>query len=375
MTRLRGRVVTPDADLRDAVVTVEGDRIAQVRPATSDDEPAADDLVVLPGLVDLHCHGGGGASLTAADAEQVSAAAAHHLGQGTTTLVGSVVTDAPDRMLAAIGVLADAVDVGELAAVHVEGPFLSEARCGAQDPAWLTAPDLAFAERLVAAGRGHVRTMTLAPELPGADEVAAWLRSQGVVPAVGHTEASAATTEAFLRAGRPGLVTHLFNGMPPIHHRDPGPALGALAAARDGAVLELIADGVHLADATVAGVLALVGGRAVVFVTDAMAAAGMADGDYVLGPQAVQVRDGVARLAEGSSIAGGTSRLLDVVRRQVGAGLPAVDVVACASARPAAVLGLDHELGSLASGRRADLVVTDAALRPRRVMRAGAWVA
>ena len=117
-------------------------------------------------------------------------------------------------------------------------------------------------------------------------------------------------------------MTHLFNGMPPIHHRDPGPALGALAAARDGAVLELIADGVHLADATVAGVLALVGGRAVVFVTDAMAAAGMADGDYVLGPQAVQVRDGVARLAEGSSIAGGTSRLLDVVRRQVACRSP-----------------------------------------------------
>jgi N-acetylglucosamine-6-phosphate deacetylase len=168
------------------------------------------------------------------------------------------------------------------------------------------------------------------------------------------------------------VVTHLFNGMAPIHHRGPGAVLGALSAAASGdAVLELIADGVHLADETVSAVMALVGDR-VVLVTDAMAAAGMADGDYQLGPRAVEVRDGVARLADGGSIAGGTTRLLDVVRRQIGAGLDAVQIVAAASIRPAGVLGR-HDVG-LAAGNPADLVVTDAAWHPQRVMRAGAWV-
>jgi N-acetylglucosamine-6-phosphate deacetylase len=368
---LRGRVITPSEDLPDAVVEIAEGRIAAVRPAV-DNDPPAEPRIVLPGLVDLHCHGGGGGSFTSADAEATRTAADHHLRQGTTTLVGSAVTDDPQRMLAVVAVLADAVDDGVLAAIHLEGPFLAGARCGAQDPAHLRDPDLALAAELIAAGRGHARMMTVAPELPGAIELAELLTEHGVTVAAGHTDADASTMERFLHMTSPSVVTHLFNGMAPIHHRDPGAVLGAMAAAAAGdAVLELIADGVHLADETVAAVVALVGDR-VVLVTDAMAAAGMSDGDYQLGPQAVEVRDGVARLADGGSIAGGTSRLLDVVRRQVGAGLDPVRMVAAASVRPAAVLGR-HDVG-LAVGNRADLVVTDAAWHPQQVMRAGAWV-
>lgn len=368
---LRGRVITPTEDLRDAVVEVADGRIASVREP-ADGDPAAEHRILLPGLVDLHCHGGGGGSFTSADAEAIRTAADHHLRHGTTTLLGSAVTDEPQRMLAVIGSLADAVDDGALAGIHLEGPFLSAARCGAQDPAQLRDPDLPLAAELIAAGRGHVRVMTVAPELPGALALAELLTGRGVTVAVGHTDADATTVQRFLHAASPSVVTHLFNGMAPIHHRQPGAVLGALAAAAAGdAVLELIADGVHLADETVAAVLALVGER-VVLVTDAMAAAGMADGDYQLGPQAVEVRDGVARLAGGGSIAGGTARLLDVVRRQVETGLDPVKVVAAASFRPAAVLGRP-DVG-LAVGNPADLIVADSDWLPRHVMRAGAWV-
>ena len=368
---LRGRVITPGDDLRDAVVEIADGRIAGVREPVEGDLPA-DDCIILPGLVDIHCHGGGGASFTSGDADETRTAAEHHLRAGTTSLLGSAVTDAPARLLAVVGVLADAVDDGILAGIHLEGPFLSAARCGAQDPEHLRDPDLALAAELVAAGRGHVRMMTLAPELPGAADLAELLTEHDVTVAVGHTDADAGTVERFLHTHSPSVVTHLFNGMAPIHHREPGAVLGALAAAAAGdAVLELIADGVHLADETVAASFALVGER-VLLVTDAMAAAGMADGDYQLGPRSVEVRDGVARLAGGGSIAGGTARLLDVVRRQVGAGLDPAQVVAAASSRPAAVLGR-HDVG-LAAGNPADLVVTDPAWQPLRVMRAGAWV-
>lgn len=378
---LRGRVVGPDAVLDDGVVVVDGDRIVSVGPAQ---EISRRDLpepmgTLLPGLVDVHCHGGGGASFTLGDQDQVSAAAAHHLAQGTTSVVASAVTDSPERMLATVRAAARAAARGEVAGVHLEGPFLSAARCGAQDPRHLRHPDLGLARELLQAGDGHVRTMTFAPELPGADSLVELLLGHGVVAAVGHTEAGAARTAQVLGRQRNGLVTHLFNAMPPLHHRAPGPVAGALTAAACGdARVELIADGVHLADETVAMVFALVGADRVVLVTDAMAAAGMPDGDYRLGPQQVSVRDGVARLrGDGAdmSIAGGTARLVEVVRRVVRqAGIGLVDAVGSASRVPASVLGVGDEVGSLRAGLRADVLVVDDELRPRRVMRSGSWV-
>ncbi len=373
MTTVRGRVVTPYADLPDAVVEIDGTRISAVREASAEDSLPPSDVLIVPGLVDQHCHGGGGASFTSGDRQQAETAAIHHLRNGTTSVVAGVVTDAPDRMVAVTATLADAVDEGTLAGIHIEGPFLSAARCGAQDPQWLTAPDLGLAREILEAGRGHVRMMTIAPELPGADEVADLVRAYGARVAVGHTEAPADVVDAFLRRHEPSVVTHLFNGMPPLHHRTPGPVLGSLRAAGAGvAVVELVADGVHLDDQTVAGVFELVGADRVALVTDAMAAAGMADGSYQLGPQQVTVVDGVARLAGGDSIAGGTARLIDVVRRQVAAGLPLVDVVAAASVVPARAMGLG-DVGVLDAGHRADLVVLDPGLHVVGVMRGGAW--
>ena len=398
---LRGRVVTPDEVLADGVVVVQGVQLRWVGPAAEVPEPwraavpgaTADTL--LPGLVDIHCHGGGGASFPdATTPEEVATAAREHLAHGTTSLVGSLVTATADVLVERAALLADAVDAGVLVGIHAEGPFLSYDRRGAQSPADLVPGDPALVRRLVEASRGTLVTMTVAPEIPGVvappDDVMAALVAGGALPSVGHTDASAEEAEAAIAravdllradpfaAGRRPTATHLFNGMRPLHHRDPGPVAACLAAAARGElVVELVADGTHLADATVRTVFELVGPDAIMLVTDAMAATGLGDGDYRLGPMAVRVADGVARIvqADGSSgsIAGGIAHLLDVVRCTVRAGVPLAHAVRAASLTPADVLGF-RDLGRLVAGHRADLVVVDDDLRPRRVMRLGAWV-
>lgn len=342
-TRVHGRVVTPDGVLGDGVVCVTGPLIGYVgraagapgsthpgtRPTTATVR-TPDSGYVLPGLVDVHDHGGGGATFDAGSLPVVAAAAQHHLRHGTARVLGSIVTGPPHAMLAAVEAVADAAATGAVAGIHVEGPFLARSHCGAQDPRHLRAPDPGLAQELVAAGHGHVRVMTLAPELPGADELAGLLLEHGVTPAVGHTGAGVAEVRRVLartrqELARPGLVTHLFNGMPVMHHRNPGPVAGALEAAAAGdACVELVADGAHLADDTVRLVFALLGPDRIALVTDAMAAAGMPDGDYELGPRRVRVRYGVARLADDGHgpLAGGTAHLLDVVRRCARAGIP-----------------------------------------------------
>lgn len=395
---LRGRVVTPDRVV-DGHVVVDGDRIVAVGPGEPGDALAAavsaadlgisGPLTILPGLVDLHCHGGGGAGFPdATEPELAITAAAEHLRHGTTSLVASLVTDTPENLLARVAVLAPLAQAGQLAGIHVEGPFLSPARCGAQEPSLMTAGDLGLVRELLAAANGQITALTAAPEVQGVLGVGGVFEAVvagGVVPSIGHTDATAevvdhavAETRRLLghggRSPRP-VAAHLFNGMRPLHHRDPGPVAALLAAAgRGDVVVELIADGVHLAPATVRAVMELVGPDAVALVTDAMAGAGMPDGFYGLGPARVQVTDGLARLVRGGAIAGGTAHLLDVVRATVAAGVPLRDAVRSAATTPAAVLGR-ADIGALEVGRRADLVVVDADLRPLRVMRAGAWLA
>jgi N-acetylglucosamine-6-phosphate deacetylase len=250
--------------------------------------------------------------------------------------VASLVSAPLDEMAAATARLAEPVREGLVAGVHLEGPFLAAARCGAHDPMALVAPDEDSVRALLEAG--PVVMVTLAPELDGGLAAVAALAERGVVAAVGHTAATAAGTRAAIAAGA-RVGTHLFNGMPPLHHREPGPALALLED--DRVVVELIADGVHVSAEVVRMVFETVGPQAIVLVSDAMSATGLADGPYRIGELAVDVTGGVARLREGGSIAGSTATLgacVDWCIEQV--GLAADDVFEAASSTPAMALGL-----------------------------------
>jgi len=366
-------VVTPARVFAPGWVHVEGERIAAVGPGQP---PAASDEVmtaatVVPGFVDAHVHGGGGASFDAGPAEAETVVGAH-LAHGTTTMVASLVTDAPDRLLTQVRELGALVDDGLLAGLHLEGPWLSPSHAGAHQPALLTHPTPGQVDDLVDAARGQLRMVTLAPELPGALDAVRRLVTAGVTVALGHTDATYDVARAALDAGAT-VGTHLFNAMRQLHHREPGP-IAALLEHPD-AYVELIADGVHLHPA-VLRLAAQAKPHLAALVTDAMAAAAIpGEGDYRLGPMTVQVRDGVARLAETGTIAGSTLTMASAVKYAVEvADLPIEDVVRAATASPAAMLGLDR-VGALRPGYLADLVVLDEALDVTRVMRRGRWVA
>ena len=368
-----GRIVTPDGVLSPGWIRLAGPLIDAVGSGDAAGQPALDlrGQWVLPGFVDVHVHGGGGASFTEGTSDDARKAAEFHRARGSTTMLASLVTAPLAELETRAAMLAELADDGIIAGLHLEGPFLSPARRGAQDPRHMLAPDVAVFERLHAAARGHLRVITLAPELPGAAKVIEAATQAGVTVAMGHTDATADVTLAAVDVGATH-ATHLFNGMRPWHHREPG-AAGALLD-RDEVTCEVIADGVHLHDIAIRLAARVTGPGRLVLVSDAMAAAGMPDGSYRLGSMRVTVSGGVARLGS-ATIAGSTATLAGVVRHAVAAGLPVPDAAAAASTTPARVLGIGRRTGALRPGLGADLVVCDDDFRPRAVMRQGEWLA
>ena len=376
-------LVSDGLKLTDGALAIDGDRIhfagnrddfLQLQDAQSFAvHPVPQGAILTPGLIDIHCHGAVGADFAAPEPAMVRQAIDHLHRAGTTTLLASLVTAERSAMIEAAEILAEFAEAGDIAGIHAEGPFLSHARCGAQDPRYLSDPQPEFVDQLMAASRGQLRTMTYAPELAGSEELVSQLVSYGVVPSLGHTNASFQTTADSLRFAREQLrsagvdgftekptVTHLFNGMPPLHHREPGPVAAALeVASQDDALVELIGDGVHLASETLRMVFSHLRARGVVLVSDSMAATGLADGQYSLGPQDVVVAQGQARLVKDNSLAGGTATLLEIVRTTVAAGIPLVQAIYAATVNPASLIGLADEVGSLHYGFAADVLVLD----------------
>lgn len=391
-------LISDGLKVTDGVLAVEGDRIRFA--GNRDDFTALPDAadypvrevapgsIIIPGLIDLHCHGALGADFSSPDHKSVTEAIEYLHRSGTTTLLASLVTAEPSSMIEAAELLAELAEAGKIAGIHAEGPFLSEARCGAQDPRFLQEPDPGFVSELVAASRGQLRTMTYAPELEGTEEIIEQLVSHGVVPSLGHTDASAQVASDSLRFAREQLrsagvdgfterptVTHLFNGMPSLHHREPGPVAACLEeAVNRNAFVELIADGVHLSPDTVRLVYRLVGGGNILLVSDSMAATGLADGQYALGPQEVTVSNGQARLSSDDSLAGGTCTLLQIVQHAVQAGVSLVEAVNSATSIPASLIGLADEVGSLHYGFAADALVLDADLQLVQTIRNGEYL-
>lgn len=369
-----GEVVTADAVLTGGWVSITDGHIVGVGSA-QDPAPAAERTLsagegsVLPGFIDLHVHGAAGASFDLG-AEQIELGLAAHRREGTTRSLVSLVSASVDVMAARIqaAVAATASDPRVLG-LHLEGPFLSELRRGVHDPAVLRAPDPRSLATLLEAGAGQVRVVTIAPELEGGMGAVRSLVDQGVHAAVGHSDASYEQARAAFDAGA-DLVTHAFNGMRPLHHRDPA----IIGAAMDSphVILEAINDGIHLHPAAVRLLRSVAPGR-LALVTDAMAAACHGDGDYELAGFPVQVRDGVARIRtdDGSegSIAGSTLTMAGAVRQAVReVGMSLLDASAAASGVPARLLGVDDRFGSIAVGKAADLVLLDHDFYVREVL-------
>ncbi|MDR2323064.1 MAG: N-acetylglucosamine-6-phosphate deacetylase [Microbacterium sp.] len=320
-------------------------------------DAAGEGAILTPGFVDIHSHGGAGAAFDDG-VDAIRTARAMHRAHGTTRAVVSLITATLDELAERVGMVADLMQSDQdLLGSHLEGPFLDPGHMGAHDPELLRAPAAADVQRLLDAGHGTVRQVTVAPELDGGLEAIRLIVAAGAAAAVGHTDADDDTMRAAFDAGAT-ILTHAFNAMRPVHHRNPGPVL--TAAHDERVTLEAIADNIHLHPHIIKLVFDEAPGR-VALVTDAMAAAGSADGDYMLGSLHVTVLDGVARVDSGS-IAGSTLTQDVALRRAVEAHVPLADAVLALTRTPARAIGVADQLGELEPGLLADAVLLTAGL-------------
>lgn len=366
-----GKVFIDNNFTDDGWVRIDDDRIVETGTGAVAEAVDLGSVRLVAGYVDIHCHGGGSASF----ADDALTAAAFHRGHGTTSVVASLATATLPELAAQCERLVPAVDSGLIAGIHLEGPFLNAARRGAHNPELLRNPDIDWLIDIVdgcrtATGESAIKMVTLAPELDCGIEAIEAVVQRNVVAALGHSDASYEQAKAAIDAGV-SVATHLFNGMPPVHHRQPGPVVALL---RDpGVTIELINDGIHVHPGVVGGVFEAVGSHRVALVTDCINAAGMPDGYYELAGSQIVVRDGRAELVEGNSLAGSTLTMDVSVRNAIAAGIPADDVIVAATRNPAHALGL-ADRGELRAGARADLLVLDDDFNVRRVMEQGEWV-
>lgn len=369
-----GRTVTPGGVLSNSIVQISNGRITGLREGGDPGENHAR-LWAVPGFVDTHSHGGAGADFASTDPDAVARAIELHRRHGSTSIFASTVTESIPELVAQLGRLRPLVEAGELAGIHLEGPFLSHDKRGAHNPELLRDPTPDVVAPLIEAGGPALSMITMAPELENALQATQSFTSNGVVVAFGHSDADDAMTKAGIDAGA-SVATHLFNAMRPIHHREPGPVPDLLADSR--VMVELICDGVHLHKDVARLAIDAAGPDRVALVTDAMSATGLSDRDCMLGTLAVQVRDGVARLAtpDGSpgAIAGSTLTMagaFEFVVNQVGCSIEQAAVMAAAT--PARWHNL-ADVGTLEPGKWADICLVDDDGVLRGVLRRGEWV-
>ena len=365
MLTITGDIVTPDGVLESGALTIADDGTVAEVGARSTVPPRSGDidaggLLVLPGFADVHVHGGGGADFMHGTPDAVRQIARTHARHGTTSLLATTLTasraDTDAAIVAAHAVISAGPGDGEarVLGIHLEGPYICSAKRGAQPQEFVRPPDAEELAHWLALSGGSVRRITLAPELPGAEAVIRLAHARGVTVSLGHTNATAAEAEAAIGWGA-AATTHLFNAMPPLHHREPGAAGAALA--RPEIACEIIADGVHLHPLIVALIVAAKGPLGATLITDAMEGAGMPDGKYALGGQTVRVQNGIAAFADGT-LAGSVltmNRAFVNVRRFAGVTLP--DAARLSSGNALRQLGLSDTLGTLAPGMTADIAI------------------
>ncbi len=313
---------------------------------------------VIPGFVDIHSHGGGGYYFSDSNIENVRAARKIHRDHGTTSLVASLVTEPIGIIEEQVRRLAPLVDEGLFAGIHLEGPYLAEARCGAHEPALLRDPEIDELGAIIDGAGDTISMVTLAPERNGGIEATGYLSSRGITVALGHSQADGDTTEKALAAGA-SLITHFSNGMP--KPADGGGTIASVALAHTHLPLEIILDGVHVNDETL-NLVKNSGDNRIILITDAMSAAGAGDGKYTIGSLAVTVQDGIARLDSNGSLAGSTLTMDVAFRNYFESGSSLVECVHATATLPAKTLRL-NDVGTIAIGKRADLLDLSADLQ------------
>lgn len=350
--------VGPSFWLKDATLTAANGHIVGINRIDVNQpvlDTRADGIAYLvPGFVDMHCHGGGGGSFPSGDVDQARTAANFHAHHGSTSVMASLVTAPHQELLEACESLAPLVSEGVLAGIHLEGPYLSALRCGAQDPRWLRDPNTRELEELFAAAKGTIRQVTIAPELPGAIGAIKQITRLGAVAAIGHTNAGTQTVIEAVAAGA-RIATHLCNAMPPFHHREPSATLSLLT--NTAIICELIADGNHLTASTFQMLTRTAGPKRWALITDAVGATGQPDGSYNLGSQTVVLQNGVVRLANQEAALAGSVLTMDrALQNAVGWGTEPIHALEACSLVAATALGLDHTIGRLGVGSVADIV-------------------
>ncbi|MFQ6053352.1 MAG: N-acetylglucosamine-6-phosphate deacetylase, partial [Candidatus Bathyarchaeia archaeon] len=361
---IRGVLITPFETVPGGAVVVEDGRITYVGAEDEAEVPARTydfhgDFVA-PGFIDLHTHGGAGFDVMDATAGALDGVAGFLAAGGVTSFLPTASSAPHENLMALAHAVKTVMDRGPLSAevlgLHLEGPYLNPARRGAQDAAYIRPPDIDEVAEIQREAGGAMRMLTLAPEAAGALEMAGWLRSQGVVPAVGHTDATYVEMEGAVDSGF-RHVSHLFNGMRPFHHRDPG-VVGA-ALTDDGVTVDVIADGVHLHPAALRLTVATKGAERTALVSDSIGPAGLPDGEYLSGGRRVILESGRCLLELGV-LAGSTIRLCEAVRNMMElTGRPLTEAVEMASTTPARIIGAADRKGRLEPGLDADLTVFD----------------
>ena len=333
-----------------------GGVITSVNPGIHGNPDTTTNGVLIPGFVDIHCHGGGGHYFSAISPDSITAAINAHKKTGTTSLVASLVSESIEGLKAQIQRLIPFYNRGEIVGIHLEGPYLSHARCGAHEPSLLIDPTVEQLKELIAIGQGSIKMVTIAPELKGALDAIKYLASVGVIAAIGHTEGNFKDASAATDNGA-SIVTHFLNAM---NKENTEGSIANFIINDPRLTVELIVDGHHLSFEKVKELFATFGPR-IIMVSDAMAAAGNGDGNYTIGALPVEVKDGVARLTSNQKLAGSTLTLSQAFSKLINyCGLSLEQAVHATATQPAKAFGLGDR-GSIAVGMRADLLSYDSA--------------